>query len=258
MANKKLDLDRQPLTSPEELSQVKDSYSLDVMAMVEDRMATAIGMIPEAYISMTDKELFKTCNPSPIDYALRTAFWREYDRHYLNGSVGRIKTTDFCAGVCTPSYFYSLIKRPATLLWIIKPKQTYHREMESILSRGIERLWEIIEIPIYDENQKVDHRLASIVLAAIKQVEDRVQGMAVQRTQSVIQNINTPQPALTGKSMDDLNKKIHELESAIHANAAPGRRDSGHQALPPSSKEPQTLELQPLQPWNIIDSESAE
>lgn len=234
-----------------------DMYQLDVMSVVEDRLAEYIGKIPECMMTVSNGELFKRANPTPIDYAIRNAFWREYDLYFLSGRTGKIKTADFCRGICTPSYLYSIASKSALLLWIIKPKQSYSREMESILSRGIERLWELIEIPIYNEKNKVDPRLAGIVLQAIKQVEDRVQGMAVQRTQSVSVNINEKLPSVGGdKSMDDINAKIKELEGAIHASGTPGRVID-HKALPSATKEFETVELRPIQKWDDSPSQYA-
>lgn len=252
MADKKPDIDRAPITPPEVVASVGDTYQLDVMSMVESNIAKFIAEIPDHMLTMPNGELFNKANPSPIDYALRTAFWREYDRLYLTNYANvKIKAKDVCNGICTVGYFFNILKKPAACLWMIKPKQTYHREMESILSRGIERLWEIIEIPIFDENGKACAKLAGIVLQAIKQVEDRVQGMAVQRTQAVTVNLSDTKQ-LQGKSMDDINAKIKELESAIHANASPGR-DPGSKALPPAPKKFEAVELRPLQKWDTSE-----
>lgn len=255
MAKDKPKIRPEPKMSEEEIASVKDTYQLDVMSFVDDLFAKFIAEIPDYVFAMTNAELFRKANPAPIDYALRTAFWREYDILYMSECSGKIQVKDVCKGICSPGYFYNAIKKSAMLLWMIKPKQTYHREMEAILSRGIERLWEIIEIPIYGENNKVDHRLASVVLQAIKQVEDRVQGMAVQRTQSIAVNLNEKSALAPGKSMDDINAKIKELEQAISGNGTPGRRDSDGKALPPVSKKFETLELRPIPVWESVDGE---
>lgn len=254
MAKKKPEIQKQSITPPEVIASVSDTYQLDVMSMVEDAIAQRIAAIPDFVFNMSNAELFNKANPTPLEYALRTAFWREYDKLYLNNYANvKMKAKDICNGICTPGYFYNILKKPAVCLWMIKPKQTYHREMEAILSRGIERLWEIIEIPIFDETGKADHRLAGVVLQAIKQVEDRVQGMAVQRTQAVTVNLSDKNPAVTGKSMEDINAKIRELESAINANNAPGRGSPGN-SLPPAPKKFETVELRPLQKWDAADS----
>jgi hypothetical protein len=60
----------------------------------------------------------------------------------------------------------------------------------------------------------VDPKRASVLLEAIKMIENRAQGMAVQRniSKSVVANVSGNQMVAAGASSESLDKRIKELE----------------------------------------------
>lgn len=227
----------------------------DLIQHVSDSIAKAIISVPPHLALLTEPELFRKVNPSPMDYALRVSFWKEYERIMLNGS-GIISGTAVCMGICTPNQFYNMLKKPERVAWLIKPKQTYAKEMEAILSRGTERLWELIELPIYNKKGEPSGEIAKIVLQAIKQVEDRVKGMAVQRSMNVNAQVVGSEAIRSIESMEQVNARIKELEGVISDSDKPG--GSNGKALPAKPKEPETLELRVVSEWRSPASESAD
>lgn len=226
----------------------------DLIQHVSDPLKRAIVNVPTHLIFLTEAELFRKVNPNPLDYALRVSFWSEYERVMLNGGRELITAAGVCRGICPPNSFYNMLKDPERTAWIIKPKQSYSREMEAILSRGTERLWELMELPIYNSDGKPNADVARIVLQAIKQVEDRVKGMAVQRSMTVTTQIQGSRTAAI-ESMEDLDKRIKQLEGAINDAESPGG-GSDRKALPPGKeKDGEVLELRPIQKWRTGASE---
>ncbi len=230
---------------------------IDLLQHLNDALRRAVVSVPTHLIFLSERELFRKINPTPLDYALRVSFWREYERIMLNGGSELMTAASVCNGICTPNQFYNLLKKPERVAWMIKPKQSYQKEMEAILSRGTERLWELMELPIYSQDGKPSADIARIVLQAIKQVEDRVKGMAVQRSMTVTANVQSSQAMRSIESMEEINARIKQLEGVINASEQPGGSggNADDKALPEPKKNDDTLELRVVSEWRTGASE---
>jgi hypothetical protein len=194
------------------------SDPLSLVNMVSDRLRELIEVLPEELFLLSEKDLKNRFKPTSTDYALRVSFWREFEKVASRGG-GKIHCVNVFAGICSEAYFYNkFIRNESKLAWMVRPMQTYQREMEAILAKGTERLWELIEIKIKDKKGRVDPRLADILLKTISAVENRVKGMAVQRTEQKSLNVNV----MTGskanhalESVDAIEQRIKQLESGV-------------------------------------------
>lgn len=215
-------------------------------SFVSEAVRTAISKVPLEYFELTEKELRGKAKPTPTDYALRVSFWREFEKVMLNGGQGVITNSKIFFGICHETQFYTrFLKLPAKVAWLVKPMQTYQKECEAVLARGTERLWELVELPIYNKKGLPDAKLAEIVLKTIKSIEDRVQGMAVQRQQRVQVNVgaDSSPAALKGtESMDAIDARIKDLERQLKLGGQPTRTDAP--ALPSANQELFVLGLQ--------------
>lgn len=181
--------------------------------LVSKEFSDAIEGISPAVCELSEIELKSMVKPTPIDYALKTSFWREFQK--VDASGGVVTSRDVYGGISTPVYFRNhVLKNQFKLAWLCRPTQIYEKEVEALLTRGTERLWEIMEMDIYDDHGRVDVRRGSLVLETIKMVEQRAKGLAVQRVQSVNLNIEQKsKPLVVGN--DDIDKRIAELESEL-------------------------------------------
>lgn len=186
--------------------------------MLRDGLFEVATGIPDEIWEATEAEIRSLAQPTPTDYALRASFWREYERAMSQGT-GKVSAQSVYSGVCSQQYWNSkLLKKPAKVAWLLRPMQVYEKELEAILHRATERLWEIIEMPITDSKGRHDPRRAAVILAALKQVEDRVKGMAIQRQQKLQVNVNQPSQtriAADLTSMDNIDARIKELEGQL-------------------------------------------
>lgn len=201
---------------PYSIRDESDSFSL--INFLSEKLKRCVMDLPEEYLLLSEGELREKCDPTSTDYALRVSFWREFEKMMWRGN-GKIVCASVFGGICSEVYFYKkFMVNEAKLAWMIRPMQTYQKEMEAILYRGTERLWELVEINIKNKKGQVDAKLAEVLLKAVKQVEDRVKGMAVQRSEqrSLSVNVTTRSKATQSiDTMDQLDARIKQLEEEV-------------------------------------------
>jgi hypothetical protein len=181
--------------------------------LVSKEFADAIDHIAPAVCDLSEPELKSMVKPTPLDYALKTSFWREFQKADAAGGI--VTGRDVYGGIATPGYFRNhVLKNQFKLAWLCRPTQIYEKEVEALLTRGTERLWEIIDMDIYDDHGRIDVKRGSLVLDTIRMVEQRAKGLAVQRVQSVNLNIEGQKPKLITAN-DDIDKRIAELETEL-------------------------------------------
>jgi len=183
------------------------------VSLVSKEFTDAISQVPEAVLELSETELKSLVKPSPLDYALKTSFWREYAK--CEGVGGVVSARDVYGGITTLNYFRNhVLKNNFKLAWLCRPTQVYEREVEALLSRATERLWELMDMDIYKPDGTIDTRSGSLLLETIKMVDQRSRGLAVQMVQSVNVNIEQNKPArIVGT--DDIDRRIKELESEL-------------------------------------------
>jgi hypothetical protein len=187
--------------------------------VVSKEFSDAIDKMAPAVCELSEPELKSMVKPTPLDYALKTSFWREYQKAEATGCI--VTSRDVYGGIATPTYFKNhVLKNQFRLAWLCRPTQIYEKEVEALLTRGTERLWEIMDMDIYDDYGRIDVKRGHLVLDTIRMVEQRAKGLAVQRVQSVNLNIETQKPKAIAAN-DDIDKRIAELESELKRLPSP-------------------------------------
>jgi hypothetical protein len=183
-------------------------------SLVSKEFTDAMEQMAPAVCELSEPELKSMVKPTPLDYALKTSFWREYQKADSTG--GMVTTRDVYGGIATPNYFRNhILKNQFKLAWLCRPTQVYEKEVEALLTRGTERLWEIMDMDIHDDDGRIDVKRGQLVLETIRMVEQRAKGLAVQRVQSVNLNIESQKPKVLVTNNDDIDKRIAELESEL-------------------------------------------
>lgn len=190
----------------------KDEHGL--RQYLSDDLRKVVDSIPDEVWGLKEKELQALAQPVPGEYSLRASFWRELERAQSTGT--QLKSRAVFTGICTLYYWKNLIlKDQFKVAWLCKPVQNYEREIDALLVRGTERLWEIIDIPMEDpRNGRVCPRRATVLLEAIKMIENRAKGLAVQRSQTL--NVNVKANSALPESPKELDNRIKELESKLN------------------------------------------
>jgi hypothetical protein len=189
-----------------------------VINLLGGRLQEVVARVPEDLLLEEERSLCNKIRPTPTDFSIRTGFWKEYERVVKSGKTHMITAAVF-SGVCSDSYFYNkFLKDEARVAWMLHPVQGYMREIEAVLTKATSRLWELVDMDITYVDRTgtrvVDPKRASVLLEAIKMIENRAQGMAVQRniSKSVVANVSGNQMVAAGASSESLDKRIKELE----------------------------------------------
>jgi len=206
---------------PYSIRDESDHFSL--INFLSDRLKQAVMDLPDEFLVMTEAQLKGMAQPTPTDYALRVSFWREFEKMMWKGS-GKIVCASVYAGICSDPYFYQkFITNEAKFAWMIRPMQAYQKEMEAILYRCTERLWELTEITLTDKKGKLDAKAGDLLLKTLIEVSNRVKGMAVQRSEQRNLNVNvvTRSKANQGiETMSSIDERIKQLELEVSGESS--------------------------------------
>lgn len=200
-----------------------------VVSMVSESFRRAILELPQEIEDLTEGELRDLVRPTTTEYSLRASFWREYEAAVRLGKK-QVCNTDIVSGICSIAHFHNILKVPRKVAWLIRPMQTYKKEMEAILTRGNQRLWQLIDMDLLDDDGRVNVRRGELFLKAYQEVANRVKGMAIQRIREdrrslsahVRVNATADAPRQVPKqSVSELRKRVAELEKSKHGKALP-------------------------------------
>lgn len=163
--------------------------------------------------NLDEKALKRAVSPSPTDNRLRLAFWMEYDR--AQSTQKSMNITQVYSGICSRQYFEDkYLKTPERVSWLACQPHAYSLIMEEALAYGIERLREILDLPMISSSGKVDTRAAELILKTVALLDQRVKGAVVQRAEvrSLNVNMNSAASSLEQKM---LTGNVEEMEARL-------------------------------------------
>lgn len=176
-------------------------------------IAEKIRAIPEELWKLKQEDLKRKVLPGKTVEALRFSFWIQYNDTIFR-KLPKINFHRVWGPICSEIYFYQkVLNSPMMLCWMLQPPQKYARCMEALLDTSMERIREILNLPIVDRRGKVDTNTAKLIMAIHNRIEDRVKGAVVQRTESKQLNLNFSTPIREANEIT-LDRKLKELRDA--------------------------------------------
>ena len=189
------------------------------------------------YFRMLERKLRYQARIAECDERLRLAFWDEY--MVATSSGAQMRTHAFINQWTMPieDFLKVFIQKPGPkLAYIIRPPVNYAASMRVLLNQGIEKLHEIMTLPVTDVDGKPNAAIISQILKAYNLIDLRVKGAIVQKMQIQQQNMNynadvtqigNPRDAqiiqqLSSMSMEELEsmeRKMARLEKTIQVEA---------------------------------------
>lgn len=216
MRNTKYDLSEALELSSEERKSVTE--------MLPPYVCNAIAEIPENLRLMDDRELRRHVRPNPTVQALRNSFWIEYAR-CIDKETKWLSISQIISGICSIEYWaQAVLKSPGLVEWVLRPPISYTRAMEEALYFGVEKVRDILDLPFKStvigkdgfEREVIDTKVAELVLKAFMIIDTRVKGSVIQRSEIKSLNVtasnNELRNAMEAQSMEELNKKLKELQ----------------------------------------------
>lgn len=170
-----------------------------VNLLSEKLKANALKLAPHL-LDCTTKELEQKFEPSMLDRQLRQAFWDEYFLTQDN-SLPKMRMEAVYSKSCSREMFYKIVDNDIRYAWILKPPEEYTLKMKALLEIGLERLHEIIKLPIETERfhpktnaviKSINTKLIGEIIKAVAILDNRVRGAVPQhlRIQSEQKNLH--------------------------------------------------------------------
>lgn len=185
-------------------------------------VADLMGRLDKKYYAMSEKQLKTLLSDDPTLNRLRISFWKEYDaaqsqmRDMLWSNISRLMQA-------RPISFSAYFHRPEILAYILCPPASYDAFLEEALSHGMSRIREILDLPLRDENGRVNAKVGELILKAAAFLDLRTHGGFLQKSvhAEVGLGLNSIKKLADQLSIEEIDKKIKELESVGVVDVTP-------------------------------------
>jgi hypothetical protein len=171
------------------------------------------------------------------DRMLRSQFWIEYNS-VRTGQRKSMLINNIVGHACTRELFENhYIKNHIKCAWLCVIPVHYKNILNSHLERVARQMGAIIDLPLYDKNGKLDHKVANLQLNLFKTLEVTLHGTPTQRIEQKTMSLNVTrnESALiteaTGQSVKSLRERIRQLE-ALEREASHTPRLAEWQTMP--------------------------
>lgn len=167
----------------------------------------AVADVYPQYFLSNENRVKAFCKPDERDHRVRLKFWDEYYQStQLDRKMDYMGIMHGAMAVDTWDHVYLPDRKK--LLWVFTQPATYTSSMRHLLEKGMERLHEIMDMPLMVKRNgrlEPDIRMISQVLKAFQLVDLRVKGSVVQRMQIEQRSVN-------------LNHNVESNQDALKAN----------------------------------------
>lgn len=183
--------------------------------MATKKLKKKLDALPKKYFECTDDELIRWAKPNTVVERLRVAFWNEYGRVQDHGNLQKMDDRRIYGQCCTKHYWYTIVlESKAFLAFIIRPPANYEIRVEEMLNLGLDKLRQVLKLPIKDIKQQPNTKLISEMVKIVVLLDNRHKGGVTQRIEQKNLNLNvTGQAPIT--RVADIDKEINALEIEI-------------------------------------------
>lgn len=230
-----------------------------VISICPEEMEPMIAAALEKYghwYSYDEKQIRQKAEVDDRDERLRLAFWDEYSS--ATAQRRRMVMRNIVTVLVSASVWYNFYaKRLDKVAWMIYPPRNYSQALKNILDKGLDRLHEIMMLPILKPNGTPDVQTISQIIKVFQLVDARVKGAVVQRLQIQQQSVNLNADVTTQQLGDIASMSLPQLEEMERKLARIEQAEAKMiRALPPDEKKeildmkaglgPPTIEAFPL------------
>jgi hypothetical protein len=192
-----------------------------VPTKVAEALEAGLAARPELF-EMEERELKKNVLPTPTDNQLRLAFWNEYNQ--AQEEARSMKMVAVYARICSAQYFHdAYLAKAEKVAWLLCPPAHYVTVMEEALTFGIGKLRDILDMDLVGKNGTINVKLGELQAKIVAMLDLRVKGAIPAKNLNLNFNAGgSPadvNKALTTNSMEEIERRIKELESRERASA---------------------------------------
>jgi hypothetical protein len=151
------------------------------------------------------------------DEEIRYAFWNEYLASLREKR--RMQVIKIHHGIMSCRGFYMLIDNPRRTAYMLTPPRKWETTMDVTLDKGLDRIIEIMELPIkktIERNGKevevIDHDTVKSIITCYKMLHEQRRGANVNRNI----NINVDSKQEPARETKDIEKELKEVEDKLN------------------------------------------
>ena len=180
----------------------------------------AAGKIPVSVLRMDPLELRRKVKPSPFMEALRTSFWAEY--HACTKNARGMNMARVYGPIISQFYWNRILENPVLTAFVMTPPADYHNSVRSLLRLSLERMHEIMNLPLYDKKGNIDVNIAKLVLKAHEVVMYREMGAPVQKSLSISKTIGENPDEASTAERGEISARMSDMKVAARDIEAEG------------------------------------
>jgi hypothetical protein len=166
---------------------------------------------------LSERKLMAKYQFNDLDCRLRLKFWDEYTVAQDRGVS--MKLANILKGACSAEHWKRVFtKDHRNIVWLLCPPSDYEACMEEMLYKSTMELRDILDLPNYDRDGKLDRGLLKLKKEIHELAANRVRGAVIQKL-AIQQKIDQRtqvigghrDPLVENHSMDDLKQLDSEL-----------------------------------------------
>jgi hypothetical protein len=226
-----------------ELSYYDDTNPKALVNLVPPRIAELMQDKYTKYLlGLSNRGRQRKIKPDTTLNRLRVSFWKEYDLALANKR--EIIITNVYAGICSKEYFDGQVENIESLAWILSPTTSYVNMLEESLNFGLERLREILEMPLYERKavkkktgggevikDVPNVKLAALMVKVVEMLDNRVKGAIVKKIENKSVNVNANVTAPKEASIDLDNIPFDVMERMVREHQGKDTVDADYKEV---------------------------
>lgn len=194
-----------------------EEHPLSIYEVLPEWFSEYVRQVPVEYLLVDANQLRGQLKPSLYLESLRTAFWLEYNAAVLNGRKMDVKRL-YQGLVSREFYFSKIVKVFEVFAFVLTPPVDYAVGMEAMLKTSLERMHEILTLPLKDKDGETDHKTVALILKAHESIMYRQLGAPVTRNIDVVKTIgNIPSDIELERMERSIDERMQKTVSAVHA-----------------------------------------
>jgi hypothetical protein len=191
-----------------------------ILHVLPESLRDMVLTLPAAILDRQEHELAKEVVLTRQDRSLRRLLWAEYEQAHREAREMDLDAIATQAGAPSwDAYAGKFAGSQALLAWVMSPPIEYRVEIDTALERGIERLYDILELPLTDPvTKRVNTGVGLLILQAVKMLDQRRHGAYTQKNVNV--NVSGGSPQEPGAKLDlaAIDAKLEQLEAELEGH----------------------------------------
>lgn len=181
------------------------------------RMADAYKLSPITNRNASEDFLNSAVRPDEHLKVMKMHFWDKLERAVVDKQ--QMSDFDVYGGIIPRDMYDQIVDQKSLVVcWLCKRPISYEARLRIILEGGVEKMKDIMNLPLRDEDGNVNLKAANLVMNAFKLLDLRTHGAYLQRIEEKSFQVHSTakeerERVEANASIEEIDRKILELES---------------------------------------------